>query len=216
MVETQERSIAEKDKTSFVTIKFAAPKSLDTSAPYRIIAFDKDATVSLTDNVLVCKQPLVRNTNHLSCWYLADAEGGAVSSAQGALLATCECIWINNKTGKTIKVKHKGWDVSEKWYCTDADVQLSYAGSIQLQTSPKSTASEVVSGAKEIAGGEEGFIMSGFVPTGSAIRNAVLVLEIDGKEVKSKPLSYDNEIKHGIPYYATADWDGNTLEWTKE
>jgi hypothetical protein len=132
------------------------------------------------------------------------------------LLATCECIWITNKTGKTIKVKHKGWAVSEKWYCTDADVQISCAGSIHFQTSPKSTASEVVSGVKEIAGGEKGFIMSSFVPSGATIQEAVLILEIDGKEVKTQPLSYGKIIKHGIPYHVSAEWDGNMLKWTKE
>lgn len=212
-VNTIEKEIAKEDQNTFVNIRFITPKAIDRSRPFNVIAFDKDVEVSLSGNTLVCNAGLKRNINHIPGWYLADAKAGTVSSAQGRLLSSYECVWITNKTGLSIKVKHKGWENATHLYYTDAEVHITSQGEIVSTIVGQSSGSDPDSVAKTIESGNTEFIQSCFVPTGETIIDSVLVLEIDGKTVKTTPISLGPALKNGVPYFCSVEWNGSTLKW---
>ena len=53
------------------------------------------------------------------------------------------------------------------------------------------------------------------MPTGNKMRDASLVLEINGKEVKTPAVSSEVDIENGNLYVMGVLWDGNSLTWNE-
>ena len=126
-------------------------------------------------------------------------------------LCVKECLYVTNNTGKTIKVKHLGFDATDKWYSTKGKVGVT--PTLSVNTSVMSVNDEVKSKEISINAGEEGEFLSTYIPTGKKMTNAKLILEIDGKKVMTPAVSSDVTIENGIPAFMKVKWDGQNLEW---
>ena len=77
----------------------------------------------------------------------------------------------------------------------------------------KSIGTEVESPVLKVKAGKDDYILTRYAPTGKKMTDASLVLEIDGKEVRTPPASSDVSIENGIPYKLIVKWNGTNLEW---
>ena len=84
-----------------------------------------------------------------------------------------------------------------------------------LKATPKgsSVSDDVFTGAYKAAANDETKIWSFYVPTGKKIKDARLVLEINGNEVKTQPISSDISVEFGKFYLMAVQWDGKSLKW---
>ena len=202
------------DKYSQITVDVPIPFTIDASRDYRVILTTKSSESFKQGNDIVCKYGLARGIRTVLPWYCAHVSPGAVSAAEGAYLNCGEVLYVQNSTEKAISVRHMGFEAATKWYCAQADVKIAPGPPGRVVTTPGAVG-EAVSSAIDIPAGENGFIISSFVPNGNKMKDASLVLEIDGKEVKTPPASSDIVIENGIPYFFQVSWDGTTLSWGK-
>lgn len=215
-VRSKETNLSNTDVKNPVTVDVPIPQDIDQKRSYRIILVDKSAKSVKTGNAIEYNAPLERGTSFIPVWYMAEAGAGFTSLPSAEFLTSSECLYIKNTTEKPIKVKHKGYYSSTKWYNTDAVVRLTVDSYVKAVVDGKSFGTESISGEKEIQPGETGFILSLFTPNGNKMTDASLVLEIDGKEVQTKPVSSDIEIENGVPYFLNVVWNGTTLGWGNE
>ena len=190
--------------------------SINNDNSYRIIGVDGGVDVANEDGGILCKPNLERGHIRIYAWYVANIVNGSASTARARFLTSGETLWIHNKTDKPIKVKHKGYDVKDKWYYTKANVKITASPNIKTEAVGVSTDSEVFSDVIEIDAGESGYVLSRFVPTGVKIKDNCLIMEIDGKEVKTNPISSEMTLENGKAYYWNVIWDGNRLRWETE
>lgn len=189
------------------------PSNINKDKPYNVVALPYyGVDTSLKNNKIECNTDLVREWefrvwNHGNDIY----PGGRPLGAKSALLTTLEAVVVKNDTSDSISVRHKGFDATDKWYYTKAIVSITP----DLRTEPvgTSTAGDVTSEPKKIASGEYGWFYSFYVPTGKKMTNARMVLDINGREVKTEPISSDVEIECGKYYRMIVKWDGKKLEW---
>lgn len=202
------------DKTSDLTVNVPITSVINTDFSYNIIAVDYDCETNLDKGAVLCKADLRRGRPlHVQGWYLSEASSVKISKAIPHYLTSSECLYIKNYSGKNIKVKHKGYEATEKWYYTKADVKLINDNGIKAVVEGKAIDAEVISNELEIEPDSTRGILSSFVPTGKLMSNASLILEIDGKEVKTVPASSSKPIEIGKPYFLCVTWDGSKLEW---
>ena len=209
IISSKEKSIAESDTKKAVHIEVSIPTSIDINKPYEIVATGGIDSSLPSNSKIVCDAELNRGTTYCPSWYIA--QGGSSASSQSNYLMTYEILLIINNTSKPIKVKHKGFETKEKWYSTKS--RLSITPSLSLETNVLSTSGDVTSEEQTINAGEYAYIASRYVPTGKRMTNARLVLEIDGKEVKTPAVSSDVSIENGNYYRMNVKWDGTSLEW---
>lgn len=204
-----ETSISSADLKKAVHVEVPIPTSIDVSRPYQVVAMD-DANSVLSNGRITCDVELKRDSDtYCPSWSVA--QGGSSAVSQSNYLAVFEVLKIKNNTGKSIKVKHMGFDTVEKWYCTKG--KMSITPSLKMETSVVSTSGEMMSPEKTINAGEESEFESCYVPTGNKMKDARLILEIDGKEVKTPVVSSEISIENGIPYFMRVKWNGTNLEW---
>lgn len=206
---TTETSIAAADKKKPVHIDVPIPASIDVSKPYKIVAADKSTNPVLSNNKIVFDVDLKRGNTYCPGWYVA--QGGSSATSQSNYLITYEAVYVTNNTNKTIKVKLMGFDAMDKWYSKKGRVSINT--SLDVETSVVSSSGETTSENVSINAGESGYIVSTYVPTGKKMANARLILEIDGKEVKTPIVSSDISIENGSYYRMNVKWDGANLEW---
>ena len=204
-----ETSIANADRKKPVHINVPIPTSIDVSKPYKVIAADDFANFILSNNKIVIDVDLKRGNTYCPGWYVA--QGGASATSQSNYLITYEALFVTNNTGKSIKVKHKGFEVMDKWYSKKGRVSIT--PSLEMEANVVSNSGDMTSEEITVNAGENNFIASTYVPTGKNMTNARLVLEIDGKEVKTPIVSSEVNIEHGNYYRMDVKWDGTNLEW---
>ena len=149
----------------------------------------------------------------IHAWYVADVGRGYASIAQPRYITTTESLLIRNNTSKTINVKHKGFAAKEKWYYSTANVKIVNSEGIKAVVDGKSIGTEAESPVLKVEAGKDDYILTRYAPTGKKMTDASLVLEIDGKEVRTPPASSDVSIENGIPYKLIVKWNGTNLEW---
>lgn len=203
----------EERESKDLTFNVDLPSNISRDKPYNVVAlgyYDVDA--ALKNNTIECNADLVRDWkfrvwNHGNDTY----PGGRPSGAKSALFVTYEGVLLRNNSDEKISVRHKGFEVAEKWYYTKAVVNITP----DLKTEPvgSSTTGDVTSEVEEVEPGENGWLTSLYVPTGKKMTNARLVLDINGREVKTEPISSDMEIECGKFYRMVVKWDGKKLEW---
>lgn len=207
-IESKETSIASADRQKPVHVDVPIPTNIDVDKSYQVIFTDKKT--NLLNNKIVLDAELIRDTNtYCPSWKIA--QGGNSATSQSSYLMTYEVLYVKNNTAVPIKVKHMGFETLDKWYCTNGKVNITPA--LGLETIVASTSGEVMSQEKIINANEEIFFECRYVPTGKKMTNARLILEVDGKEVKTPVVSSDISIECGIPYFMKVKWDGQNLEW---
>lgn len=204
-----ETSIASTDAKKDVHVEVPIPTSIDVNKPYQVVA-TSGVEPLLSNGRISCDVELKRESDtYCPSWYLS--QGGSSATSQSNYLAIFEVLTVKNNTGKPINVKHMGFDTAEKWYSTKSKVSIT--PSLKVETSVAYTSGEMISPEITINAGEESKIESCYVPTGKKMTNARLILEIDGKEVKTPVVSSEVSIENGIPYFMQVKWDGTNLEW---
>ena len=204
-----ETSIASADNQKAVHLQVPIPAGINTDIPYQVVAVCAPGDLTLTGGKIVNTMELKRGVISRVDWYVM--QSGKTAAIQASYLATLEGLFITNNTSNTIKVKHKGYSSKEKWYYTKGSVSIT--PSLTLETSGQTSVAEAESPEMEINAGEYGCIDSRYVPTGKKMTDASLILEIDGKEVRTAPASSDVSIENGIPCFLKVKWDGTNLEW---
>ena len=193
-----------------LTFDIEMPSNISRDIPCDMIAFTSNIDATLSDGQIVCNADLFRDKNGIYLWDHSGAKAGA-GIGRSYLLTTTECLYVQNTTSDTIMVKHKGFEAKEKWYYSKATVSIN--ADMRANAQGSSVGVDVVSEQIKVAPGEYGRIYSHYVPTGKKMTDASLVLEINGKEVKTRPISSDVDIEYSKYYAMVVSWDGNNLDW---
>lgn len=126
------------------------------------------------------------------------------------IAGTGEILFVINKSDAPIRFRHKGFDVTERWYYTQAEVSIDDG---RIVTSENGN--EVVSDENSVpvfTGQNAQAIYSTYVPSGKSIADAQLIAEINGVEVRSvNRISSDIVPQTGQSYAMFAVWDGQQL-----
>ena len=184
------------------------PTTINRDGSIEMIAFN-NVESSLSGGTIECKANLRRNGS-FSLWDYSEppSMGHKIKSYS---LTTVEMLRVDNMTSDTIVVKHKGFDAKEKWYYSKANVVLT--ADMKTSVQGVSMDGEVISDTIKVAPGDNSTLWSYYVPTGKLMTEASLVLEINGKEVKTAPISSDLNIELGALYMMRVQWDGKSLNW---
>lgn len=204
-----ETSIASADNQKAIHLQVPIPAGINTDIPYQVIAVNAAGNLALTGGNIVNTVKLKRGDLSCGSWYVM--QSGKTAATQASYLTTMEGLVITNNTSQTIKVKHKGYSAKEKWYYTEGSVSITPL--LTTETNGQTSATETESLEMEIKAGERECIDSRYVPSGKNMADASLILEIDGKEVRTAPASSDINIENGIPCFLLVKWDGTNLEW---
>lgn len=213
---SNETSLTEEQRSSIdLTYDVDVPPSIrrENQYDYNVIALGGYDSYTLTDGNIVIKMDLNRDAG-FNLWdvgYTSKNGNKIEQNTNSKSLCTYEDVLVKNKTSKPITVKHKGFEADEKWYWTKATVSITP----QLKAIPQgvSQSGEVESENIEIPSHDYAAIWSKYIPTGKHIKDARLVLEIDGKVVKTPPVSSDIDIEYGEYYTMAVKWDGENLDW---
>ena len=213
-ITSKEQSLNENERQGGLTYEIKLPTNIDQNRNYSVIAFTNNVSTSLVDNKISCNADLKRN-NTVYIWDddSYNIGGGAIGRPiyHSRPVMTIEGLKLFNNTSDTITFRHKGFESEEKWYYTKATVKIS--SDLSIETIGTSSDGEVISDVRKVAPNESFYMTSKYIPTGKKVKNAHLVLEINGKEVKTKAISSDVEIKYGEYYAMNVKWDGVNLEW---
>lgn len=209
LVHSTDTIITEEEKgAKHLAFEVGIPETVNKGEAIDVIAFN-NAETSLSGGNVECKVDLKRGGTMPLLAYSEHSSTAAISESNS--LSTIELLYVLNKTSNDITVKHKGFEVKDKWYYTQANVDVT----ADLKVIPKgsSVSGDVFTGAYKVAANDEAKIWNFYVPTGKKIKDARLVLEINGKEVKTQPISSDVSIEFGQFYTMGVQWDGKNLKW---
>lgn len=198
----------EETKTKSLTFDVAIPTTINKEGAFDVMALCYVES-SLSDGNIECKVDLKRNGT-MPLWdncQLSSMETDGKSYS----LSTNESLNVHNTTSDTITVKHKGFEAKDKWYYSKANVVLT--ADRKVSASGSSTGEEDVSRVYKVAPGHYVTLWSFYVPTGKKMKDARLVLEINGKDVRTQPISSDVNIELGQFYRMAVRWDGKSLKW---
>lgn len=184
------------------------PTTVNREGSIEMIAFN-NVESSLSGGNIECKANL-RRGGTFSLWDYSESSsmGHKIKSYS---LTTIEMLKVENLTSDTITIKHKGFDAKEKWYYSKANVVLT--ADMKTNVQGISMDGEVISDTIKVAPGGDSTLWSYYVPTGKKMTDTSLVLEINGKEVKTAPISSDVAIELGAVYMMRVQWDGKSLNW---
>ncbi len=218
-IHSKETSLNDNQREMELTYEVPLPTSIDPTRDYGAIAFSAEVETALVNNRITCNADLKRDYRG----YIWDDDthkavsdhsmgGGAICHSRSVM--TIEGLYVYNNTADTITIKHKGFEAAEKWYYTKATVNM--ATDLSIETKGTSTYGDVTSEIRKVAPSNKLYITSKYVPTGNKMTDARLVLEINGKEVKTEPISSNVEIKYAEYYEMEVNWNGEKLEWITE
>ena len=202
----------EECKSKALSFDVEIPTNINRDMPIDMIALN-GVESTLSNGKIVCKTDL-RRGGSFSLWDHSGSKAGA-GIGRSYSLTTIETVKIYNTTSETITVKHKGFDAKDKWYYSKANVTLTADMMFNNNNIQGSTVNEeVFSDAIEVAPGDDyGIIWSYYVPTGKKMTDASLVLEINGKDVRTPPISSEANFVIGGYYTMAVSWDGHNLKW---
>jgi hypothetical protein len=206
---SKETSIASADKKKAVHLEVPIPAGINTNMSYQVVAIHAPGSVAFSNGNIVYTLEEERGDLYCGSWYVM--QGGKSNDCRANYLTTIEGLRITNNTDAAIKVKHKGYDTTEKWYYSKGMVNITPL--LSIETSGQTSQNEAISPEVEIKAGEHIWIDSRYVANGRKMTDASLILEIDGKEVRTTPASSNVTIENGIPCFLEVIWDGKTLAW---
>lgn len=207
-IHSKETNVDAADVKKALHVDVPIPQGIDINKGYKVLFFD--IKPSLSGGRIMCNFDLKRASKmSIYGWYIA--EGGVSKTAQSFYLSTGETLWIKNNSGHTIKVKHRGFNVQQRWYYTSGTVFVTPDG--KTSTTGSFGNEEIESDEIDVESGKEGWILSTYIPSGSFIKDAQLILEIDGKIAITPAASSQVSIVNGQNYHMSVKWDGTNLEW---
>ena len=207
---SNETSLTDEERESkALTFDVEIPTNINKDMPYDMIALTYGVDATLSDGKIVCNADLKRSGN-LKLWDYTETHT-TKTARKSYSLTTIEILHVYNHTDETISVRHKGFDAMEKWYYTKANVNLTADMRADVQGS--SVGEEIMSGTYQVDPGERISIWSYYVPTGKRMTDASLMLEINGRDVKTAPISSSLDIEFSKYYVMDVSWNGKNLDW---
>ena len=205
----KEKNISKTDTQKSIHVDVPIPQEINVNKNYKVMFFENHSGVKLVGNRIMGNANLERSSGLRICgWYVSE---GGDNTAQSFFMKVSEALFVYNSTDKPIKVKIKGFETSQKWYYTEGNVSVN--ADADMSVNGITTSGEVESDEIEIKSGEADFFWSSYIPTGKEIKDARLVLDIDGKTVKTNTFSSKVTVENGQHYRMYVNWDGNKLEW---
>jgi hypothetical protein len=210
---SNERNITGDATTGNISVSVPVFGNIDLASPYTVVLADRSCTVDIKEDRILFNADLERGIKHASAYYVSSGVNKDLAPAAASFLTATECVWVNNMTKQSITVKHKGFQGGGKWYNVKASLKATGGNGVSLKPDSTSDAEEPSSAASTIKADDKGFILSQFVPNGSRMSNASIVLEINGKDYVSPPISSQVAFSNGEVYFFSLIWDGNSLSW---
>ena len=207
IISSKEDRIKTEDQKKPIHVKVPIPEDIDVNQKYNVF-FINGTEAQLTANRIACDVELNRD-RYVPKFY--KSEGGKNQTAQSFNLSVSEGLYVINNSKKSIKVKMLGYDVQNKWYAYKGTISINPDGNIS--TNVTNIVNELETDKQTVKPEESGWFLSSYVPTGAKIKDARLIMEIDGKVVKTPPASSEATIECGKYYVLIAKWDGENLEW---
>ena len=209
LVHSNDTILTEEERNSkSLAFDVEIPTAIDKDGDIGVIALC-DVESSLSGGNIECKADL-RRTGAIPTWDNSQLSSLETDGKSYALM-TIENVNVRNTTSDTITVRHMGFDAKEKWYYSKAKVVLT--ADMKVNGYGSSVGEEVFSKTYTVAPGDVAKIWSFYVPTGKKMKDARLVMEINGKEVKTQPISSDLDIEFRQYYQMQLEWDGKSLKW---
>lgn len=195
-----------------ITCKYNEMKKINTSKPYDLyLSFTK---LEQKNNTLYTKAQLTRSSGYYAPIKASNAKSGQTVNCYTK--GVVELTVILNKTHKPITFVHKGFKADDLWYYESALLSLDDNSAIEGKAVTTDVKSEKITVSPRYEN-KRGFIHSYYPPNGKKIKNATLVAEIDGKEVRtSNTLSSDFTLTSGKAYSYTLEWDGKELRFVQD
>ena len=188
--------------------EFKISSQLNFDKPFTIYGL-KDGKQVATNLYYQCS--LRRAPDSFDIFFKASAKQGEVE-LMGSIAGTNERLYFINKTNNPVQVRHKGFSAEKPWYYTYADVSVEDGSVINAEQGDE-VSSKVVN-AQPFNGNNACRINSYYAPNGNKITDARLILEIDGKEVRStNRLSSNVTLQTSHSYAMIVTWDGSELRF---
>lgn len=196
----------------FCEFSFLRPNSFDDKAAYTIYGVCGKNGMILDGQAYLYSDLIRSSIANFSApvWFEVKVGTSWPSTAICNHLGTYEILHISNKSDKSITFKWKGFETINKWYYEYA-AYVPETNRIIENGTPASEKPSTYDAIITIPANDEGLLISWYLPTGVKVKDAVLVAEVDGKEVKSNPKSSSADIKVGHAYHFYAEWDGAAL-----
>lgn len=196
-----------------LTVKYNEKGLINTTKEHTVYFSLRALTIK--DNVPYVKSELNRTGSFYTVGKASLKTSGA--TVQGRVNGVEERAYIVNKTNSPIKFKHKGFSANELWYYSSAEISLD---NMQTVVNGEAVKSDVESETIEVpllSDNKWAYVNSHYPPNGKKIKNATLIAEIDGKEVRtSNTLSSDLDIVSGNAYLYVVEWDGKELRFVED
>ena len=187
-------------------IEFDGTGKLDEGKPYEV--YGLGCSWRRDGNELFYRTDLQRSGSFGTYFKVVGQKGSVITTKR--IAGTVEVLYVINKTDKVIKFKHKGFDAEKKWYFTHAEVSID-KGTVVNTEQGAEVAGENTN-IPAFTGKNARGIYSYYVPNGNMIKDAQLIAEIDGKEVRSENrISSDITLQTDHAYGIFAVWDGEKL-----
>lgn len=193
-----------------LTVQYNQKQLVNTSKSHTVYT----GNFTLRDNDLYYSSELTRtNQWHILSKGVVTSSGTKIAGEASGVL---EEVFISNKTDKPITFKHKGFDVKERWYYEKAEISISNHSVVNGTQVTTDRYSNVVT-VPISSDGSWTYITSVYPPTGKKIKEATLIAEIDGKEVRTvNKLSSDLALVPGQVYCYVVEWDGTELRFAQD
>ena len=203
-------NISEDGKKCEFSVK--RPDSFEPIAPYTVYGVCGKESQLINNKVYVYGNLIRSSFSNFNApiWFKGDVGLTWPDNITCKHMGTYEVLHIKNNTNQPIVFKWVGYDTEEPWYYENV-AYIPETDELVENGSPvtdKSPADAIV----KIPAGEDGILISWFIPNGRKMKDAALLATIDGIDVVSASRKSSSlTIEKGQAYHLYANWDGTTL-----
>lgn len=196
------------------SFSFDLPSEISADAPYSVYGFcgidGKLENGTITIDAAAKRIPLAKMK--APCYFVAQPTS-ANFEAKFNHIGTYEILHVANNSTSEITFTHNGYTTSSPWYYNAMHGTLPCSTSTGTLTNTGADG-EAVSESATIPAGTTASIVSWYLPTGSAVSEAVLNAAINGNVVKSSDKKSSTvSIQNGKAYHLYATWNGTELRF---
>lgn len=196
-----------------LTLKYNEKGLIKTTNEHTVYFSQRALTIK--DNVPYVKSELNRAGSGYTVGKVTLKTNGA--TVQGQANGVAERAYIVNRTSSPIMFKHKGFSADELWYYNSAEISLDNMKNVVNGEAVKTDVESEVTEVPLLSDNKWAYVDSHYPPNGKKIKNAALIAEIDGKEVRtSNTLSSNLDIVSGNAYLYVLEWDGKELRFAED
>ncbi len=193
---------------------YSVPSSWDDHDTYEVKCFTSICHPTVVDDSIYVDASLKRESiDHFRDYIYAEGEIDKSSTLEAPFhhYYTYELLHVSNTSGSEIRFAEVGFE-GKYWYKTQGSICIDDGRFVPL--GPASQKPYEKSDEISIKPGEEGIIVSAYIPNGLKINDATLVSIIDDKSVKtSNKKSSDVNLEQGHAYHLYVEWDGKELRF---